>query len=93
MFIILYIEQVSNIPDLRFGGLHMKKQWNFYTVLVLCLILLTAGFSQQITVENVSASNFEQVVGDHTTDFVRVTVRIFQNAREISSASWLRARY
>lgn len=53
----------------------------------------SAGFSQRITVENVSASNFEQVVGDHTTAFVRVTVRIFQNAREISSSSWLRARY
>ena len=52
-----------------------------------------AGFSQQITVENVSASNFELVVGNHTSDFVRVTVRILLNSREISSASWLRARY
>ena len=53
----------------------------------------SAGFSQQITVENVSASNFELVVGDHTSDFVRVTVRILLNSQEISSASWLRARY
>jgi prepilin-type N-terminal cleavage/methylation domain-containing protein len=52
-----------------------------------------SGFSQQITVNNVSASNFEQVVGNHTSDFVRITVRIFLNAREISSESWLRARY
>ena len=52
-----------------------------------------AGFSQQITVENVSASNFELVVNDHTSDFVRVTVSVLKNSRPISSASWLRARY
>ena len=52
-----------------------------------------AGFSQQVTVENVSASNFEQVVSNHSSDFVRVTVRIFLNSRLISSESWLRARY
>lgn len=52
-----------------------------------------AGFSQQITVQNVSASNFEQVVSNHTSDFVRVTVRIFSNSRLISSESWIRARY
>jgi len=52
-----------------------------------------ATFTQQITVENVSASNFEQVVSDHSSYFVRVTVRIFLGSREIDSASWLRARY
>ena len=52
-----------------------------------------AGFSQQVTVENVSASNFEQVVSNHSSDFVRVTVRIVLNSRLISSESWLRARY
>ncbi|UCE49878.1 MAG: hypothetical protein JSW47_06935 [Phycisphaerales bacterium] len=53
----------------------------------------SAGFSQQVTVENVSASNFEQVVGNHSSDFVRVTVRIYLNSRQIGSESWLRARY
>ena len=53
----------------------------------------SAAFSQQITVENVSASNFELVVNDHTSDFVRVTVSVLKNSRPISSASWLRARY
>lgn len=53
----------------------------------------SAGFSQQITVENVSPSNFEQVVADHSSDFVRVTVTVFLSGRQISSASWLRARY
>ncbi len=52
-----------------------------------------AAYSQQITVENVDASDFEQVVGDHSSYFVRVTVRIFLNSKEICSASWLRARY
>jgi len=52
-----------------------------------------AAFSQQVTVENVSASNFEQVVADHGSDFIRVTVRVFLNSKEISSASWIRAAY
>jgi prepilin-type N-terminal cleavage/methylation domain-containing protein len=52
-----------------------------------------AAFSQQITVQNVSASNFEQVVGDHSSYFVRITVEIFLNSEKISSDSWIRARY
>ena len=52
-----------------------------------------AAYSQQVTVENVNASDFEQVVADHSSSFVRVTVRVFMNSREICSASWLRARY
>ena len=51
------------------------------------------AYSQQITVENVSASDFEQVVGNHTSFFVRVSVKVFLNTREISSASWLRSQY
>ena len=52
-----------------------------------------AAFSQQVTVENVSASNFENVVADYSSDFIRVTVRVFLNSNEISSASWIRAQY
>jgi prepilin-type N-terminal cleavage/methylation domain-containing protein len=52
-----------------------------------------SAFSQLVKVENVSASNFEQVVADHSSNFVRVTVNVYLNSREISSASWLRARY
>jgi len=52
-----------------------------------------SAFRQHITVENVSASNFEQVVADHSTNFVRVTVRVYLNSSQISSAIWLRARY
>ena len=51
------------------------------------------AYSQQITVENVSASDFEQVVGNHTSFFVRVSVKVFLNTKEISSASWLRSQY
>jgi len=51
-----------------------------------------AAFSQQITVENVNAANFENVVPDHSSDFVRVTVKVFLNSREIVSTSWIRAR-
>lgn len=52
-----------------------------------------AAFTQQVTVENVSAGDFEQVVTDHYSFFVRVTVKLLLNSREISSASWIRARY
>jgi len=50
-----------------------------------------AAFSEQITVENVSASNFENL--DPGSDFIRVTVKVFLNSREISSVRWIRARY
>ncbi len=54
-----------------------------------------AAFSQQITVENVSDSDFEQVVPDYdpNSHFVRITVKVFLNSREISSFRWLRALY
>jgi prepilin-type N-terminal cleavage/methylation domain-containing protein len=51
------------------------------------------AYTQQITVENVSASNFEQVVSDHGSSFVRIDVKVFLNAKEVSSARWLRSRY
>jgi len=52
-----------------------------------------SAFTQQITVENVSATNFEQVVDDHWSLFVRITVRIFLQSEQLSSRQWLRARY
>ena len=51
-----------------------------------------AAFSEQITVENVSQNNFEQVVG-YDSGFIRVSAKVFLNSREISSASLIRARY
>jgi prepilin-type N-terminal cleavage/methylation domain-containing protein len=50
-----------------------------------------AAFTQQVTVEKVSATNFEQAADP--SDFVRVTVRVLLNSREISSVRWIRARY
>lgn len=52
-----------------------------------------SAYSQQITVENVNASDFEQVVSNHSSFFVRVSVKVFLNTKEISSARWLRSRY
>ena len=52
-----------------------------------------AAYSQQVTVENVNASDFELVTADKSTSFVRVTVRVYLNSKEITSASWLRAQY
>ena len=51
-----------------------------------------AAFTQQVTVENVSASNLDAVVANHTSDFVRVTVTVMKNNRPVNSASWIRAR-
>jgi type II secretory pathway pseudopilin PulG len=52
-----------------------------------------AAFTQQVAVQNVSASNFGVVVADRSSAFVRVTARVLHNSAEISSASWIRARY
>ena len=52
-----------------------------------------APYVQQITVENVSAGNFEQVVADGLSSFVRITVTITVNSKQISSADWVRAWY
>jgi len=51
-----------------------------------------ADFTQQVTVQKVDKANFEQVVAG-PSDFVRVTVRVLLNSREISSVRWIRARY
>ena len=52
-----------------------------------------SAYRQTVKVENVSNSNFETVVGDHTSDFVRVTVDVFLGNKQVSSARWIRARY
>jgi len=52
-----------------------------------------AAYTQQITVENVNPSNFEQVVGNHASSFVRVTVKVLLKSDQITSASWIRAKY
>lgn len=52
-----------------------------------------AGFSQHIVVQNVSQSNFNTVVANHSSNFVRITATVSLNGRQISSASWIRARY
>jgi len=52
-----------------------------------------AAFTQQVTVENVSAGNFEQIVADHGSYFVRVTVKVLLNSEQIISADWVRATY
>lgn len=48
------------------------------------------SYTQQITVENVSLTNLQTTVADHSTDYVRVSVRVLFKGDEIASASWLR---
>jgi type II secretory pathway pseudopilin PulG len=52
-----------------------------------------AVFTQQVTVENVNATDLTAVVGQHTSDFVRITVTILKNNVPLNSTSWIRARY
>jgi prepilin-type N-terminal cleavage/methylation domain-containing protein len=52
-----------------------------------------AAYTQQITVENVSATNFEQVVADHGSYFFRVTAKVFYGSKQVVSADWIRASY
>ena len=49
-------------------------------------------YTQQITVENVSHTNLQTVVADHSTDYVRVSVVVLFKGSEIASTSWLRCR-
>jgi len=51
-----------------------------------------SAFTQQVTVENVFPGQFQTVVADHSSDFVRVTVTILMNNKYVDSASWIRAR-
>lgn len=51
------------------------------------------AFTQEITVQNVSNTNFENVVADGITDFVRVTVTVLLKSEQISSADWIRSQY
>lgn len=50
-------------------------------------------FSQVVTVQNVQPADLDQVAADHSTAFVRVTVRVLRNGRILNSAHWIRARY
>ena len=52
-----------------------------------------ADFTQQITVQNVSANDLEQAVADDSTSFIRVTVEIISDNELISSSSWIRTQY
>ncbi len=52
-----------------------------------------AGFSQRIVVQNVNQSDFNTVVTNHSSKFVRITVTILLSGREITSACWLRTQY
>lgn len=51
------------------------------------------AYTQTVTVQNISPSNFENVVADHGSNFVRVTVSVLLNGQEVASASWIRANY
>ena len=50
-------------------------------------------YRQEVTVQNVSSTNFANVVADNTTAFLKVTVTVWFNSKPVSTVSWIRARY
>jgi hypothetical protein len=48
------------------------------------------GYSQTVTVENVSVNDFQ--TPDPDSDFIRVTVSVLYNGSEITKISWIRSR-
>ncbi|UCD49060.1 MAG: prepilin-type N-terminal cleavage/methylation domain-containing protein [Phycisphaerales bacterium] len=54
-----------------------------------------SAFSQSVVVQKVSQGDFNLVKAASSTDtaFIRVTVTVSLNGREITSASWIRANY
>ncbi|MCU0915414.1 MAG: type II secretion system GspH family protein [Planctomycetes bacterium] len=52
------------------------------------------AFRQRVTVQKLNPTNFNQVWSDSSaSNFARVTVTVLENGRQISTASWIRARY
>jgi prepilin-type N-terminal cleavage/methylation domain-containing protein len=55
-----------------------------------------AAFTQKVTVQKVSPSNFELVIADDEVPlhpFVRITVDIYCHGQKQASSSWIRANY
>lgn len=52
-----------------------------------------SAYSQQVTVQKVDSSNFEQLPDDDNYQFVRVSVKIYHNSKLVDSANWIRARF
>ncbi len=57
----------------------------------LSSLSLLSRFTQVVTVENVSVSDFQSPVAEHGSDFVRITVRVLADGCDVSSSSWIRA--
>ena len=52
-----------------------------------------SAYTQQVTVDYIQQADFSAVDPTETSDFVRITVKVLLNSKEISSASWIRANY
>jgi len=49
-------------------------------------------YSQVVTVENVDSGDLTNVVSDHGSAIVRVTVSIEMNGKQVGSSNWIRAK-
>jgi len=48
-------------------------------------------YSQVVTVENLDPGDLTNVIADHGSSIVRISVTVSMNGKEISSTSWIRA--
>ncbi len=52
-----------------------------------------AAYTQNVVVENVSQSDLQQVVGDYSSNFVRITITVTLGGEEFARAMWIRSNY
>jgi prepilin-type N-terminal cleavage/methylation domain-containing protein len=85
------IEQIKERTDLAAYGEVNNEEFNPPITADGEVLTDFSAYTQTVTVQNVSESNFEQPVAD--SDFVKVTVTVLLNGKEITAASWIRANY
>lgn len=50
-------------------------------------------YTQQITADYLDPNDFSQVLTSGTSDFIRITVTVSKNGKDITQTSWVRARH
>lgn len=52
-----------------------------------------SGYTQDITVEYVDPNDFSNVLDSGTSDFIKVTVTVIKDSKDVIKSSWIRARH
>jgi len=81
-----FVAEYDDIDD--FDGMSFSPPIDVYGNTISDL----TAYTQRVTVQNVNADNFNSIVSDHSSDFVRITVEILLNGNVLSTENWIRAR-